>query len=147
MINWLDVLLMIRYLSDIFWHFLTQPMVFPWNDGRNSILMMRHYPGLGSASKWMKQIFNQSEALPRSESWHIIIMEFLWLFLKSHFAGKPVLASQNESCFLRLRVDSLRGANKGNFQYTEGSEAEMFSGTTQFPALVLGSHHPCMSLF
>ena len=33
---------------------------------RNSILMMRHYPDLGSASDWMKQIINQSGVLPRS---------------------------------------------------------------------------------
>ena len=33
---------------------------------RNSILMTRQYPDLGSASHWVKQIFNQSEALSRS---------------------------------------------------------------------------------
>ena len=35
------------------------------NERRNSMLMTRHYPDLVSASDWMKQIFNQSEALPR----------------------------------------------------------------------------------
>ena len=35
------------------------------NDYRNSILMTRHYPELGSASDWLKQIFRQSDAKPR----------------------------------------------------------------------------------
>ena len=35
------------------------------NERRNSILMTGHCSDLGSASDWMKQIFNQSEALPR----------------------------------------------------------------------------------
>ena len=30
-------------------------------------------------------------------------MEFLHSFLSHHFAGKPVVASQNVSCFLKLR--------------------------------------------
>ena len=37
---------------------------------RNSILMKRHYPDLGSASDWLNQISHaddQSEALPRSK--------------------------------------------------------------------------------
>ena len=38
---------------------------------------------LGSASDWMKQIFNQSEALPS-----IISMEFSRSFLRSQFSGK-----------------------------------------------------------
>ena len=37
---------------------------------RNSILMTCHYPDLGTVPDWMKQIFNQSEALPRSH-WHL----------------------------------------------------------------------------
>ena len=32
------------------------------NDRRNSILITRHYPDLGSAPDWLKQFFNQSEA-------------------------------------------------------------------------------------
>ena len=39
------------------------------NERRNSILMMCHYPDLGSASDWLKREgfrFNQSETLPRS---------------------------------------------------------------------------------
>ena len=43
---------------------------------------------------------NQSEALPRSGQWCIISMEFLHLFLRSHFAGKPGEASWNVGYFL-----------------------------------------------
>ena len=41
---------------------------------------------------------NQSEAVPSSG----ISMEFLCSFLRRHFAGKPVVASRNVGCFLRL---------------------------------------------
>ena len=44
--------------------------------------------------------FNQSEALPRSGRKHFISMEFLRLFLRRHFAGKPVVVSEN----VRYRV-------------------------------------------
>ena len=64
--------------------------------------MTPHYPNLGSASDWLKICFIQSEALPRSEQWPVISMEFLRSFLRSHFAGKPPMASQNAGCFLRI---------------------------------------------
>ena len=35
------------------------------------------------------------EALPGSEQWHIISMEFLRLFPRHHIAGKPVVALQS----------------------------------------------------
>ena len=62
----------------------------------------RHYPDLDSTSDWWKQIFNQSEVLPRSGYWHVISMEFQRSFLRRHFEGKPVVASRNVGCFLRL---------------------------------------------
>ena len=37
------------------------------NDYRNSILMTRHYPELGSASDWLRQIFRQSHA--KTQTW------------------------------------------------------------------------------
>ena len=46
---------------------------------RNSILMACHYPDLGSASDWSKQI---SLAAPPMRS----------SVLRLHFAGKPVVA-------------------------------------------------------
>ena len=45
---------------------------------------------------------SQSKALPRSGQWRVISMEFLRSFLRRHFAGKPVVASWNVGCFLRL---------------------------------------------
>ena len=48
-------------------------------------LMMRHYPDVCSSSDWMKQIINQSGALPRSK--YCCVMEFLRSFLRLHFAG------------------------------------------------------------
>ena len=45
---------------------------------------------------------DQSEALPRSAQWRVISMEFLRSFLRHHLAGKPVVASPNVSCFLKL---------------------------------------------
>ena len=43
----------------------------------------------------------QSEALPRSESWHVISKEFLRSFFRRHSVGKQVVACWNVSCFLR----------------------------------------------
>ena len=48
-------------------------------------------------SKFVTQ-HNQSESGWR----YVIIMEFLYSFLRRHFAGKPVAASRNVGCFLRL---------------------------------------------
>ena len=47
-----------------------------------------------------KICFNQSEALPRSGYWWVISMEFLCLFLRRHFMGKPVVVSWNVGCSL-----------------------------------------------
>ena len=47
---------------------------------------------------------DQSEALPRSGKWRVIGMEFLRSFLRRHLAGKPVVASSNVDCFLRLEI-------------------------------------------
>ena len=45
------------------------------NERRNSILMTRHYPDLGSASDCLFFFFNQSEALPTSGRWRVISMD------------------------------------------------------------------------
>ena len=65
------------------------------NEHRNSILMMRHYLDLGSASDWLNQIFQVVRPIRST-------MEFLRSFLRRHLAGKPVVASPNVGCFLRL---------------------------------------------
>ena len=73
------------------------------NERRNSILTTRHNPDLGSASDRRKQI--SYAARPIRSTTQIsrrcfISMEFLRPFLRRHFAGKRVVASQNVGCFL-----------------------------------------------
>ena len=46
------------------------------NERRNSILMTRHYPDMGCASDWIKQISNLSGAL------HSAQLPFLSIFLR-----------------------------------------------------------------
>ena len=68
---------------------------------------MYHFPGLGSASDWTKQSFKQSEALP-------VVMRHQYgisaLISQTSFpGGKPVVASQNVCCFLRLNAKAELG--------------------------------------
>ena len=51
---------------------------------------------LGRAVDWLKICFIQSGA---QFTWRVIRMEFLRLFLRRHFAGKPVVASWNVGFF------------------------------------------------
>ena len=79
------------------------------NEHRNSILTMHLYPDLGILVLligWIESPtqHNQSEALPTSGEWRVISMEFLCSFLRSDLAGKPVVASPNVGCFLRLTI-------------------------------------------
>ena len=46
--------------------------------------------------------YDLSESLPSSGWWHVVTMEFLNSFFRRFFAGKPVVASWNVGCFLRL---------------------------------------------
>ena len=67
-------------------------------------LMMSHYPDLGRASDWMKQI-SLAAQLIRSTTLIWVVThhqcEFLHLFISCHFAGKPVVTSQTFSCFFK----------------------------------------------
>ena len=65
---------------------------------RNSILMTCTTQLLLIGRARREILFNQSEALPRSGYWHVISMEFRLNFC-SHFAGKPVIESQNVGWF------------------------------------------------
>ena len=49
---------------------------------------------MGSASDWIKQICNQSEALPSSDSDASSTLSFFVLFLKRHFAVENLLCFQ-----------------------------------------------------
>ena len=80
----------------------TNSLLVKWrlrNEHKNSILMTRHFPDLVSTFDWLKICFIQSEALSRSGWWRIITIEFLCLFLRRHFMGKPVCGSRNVCCF------------------------------------------------
>ena len=45
---------------------------------------------------------NQKHLIPSPGWWYVISMKFLRSLLRRHFAGKPVAASRNVGCFLRL---------------------------------------------
>ena len=84
-----------------------------WNKHRNSILMTRHYPELGSASDWLYRkgnLLQPISTLPRAEKGHVISIKFLQSFfsIRRHFTRKPLVASRNVGCFLRLRQLHMR---------------------------------------
>ena len=43
-------------------------------------------------------------ALANQSVTHVFSMDFVRLFLRRHFAGKPVEFSQNVGCFLKLQI-------------------------------------------
>ena len=91
-------------------HLATLPLVFPPNDVREKSAEIPYWWRVTTQSwvvlliGWIKfpTRYYQSEALPKSGYWRVISMEFLRSFLRSHLAGKPVVASPNVGCFLRL---------------------------------------------
>ena len=73
------------------------------NKHRNSILLTRHYPDLGRASDWSKEIFSQSEAQPWSWKWRVMSMEFLHSFLdQTSFRGETCGGIGKRRLFSRL---------------------------------------------
>ena len=67
---------------------------------------------MGSASDWIKQIFNQSEALPSSDSDASSTLNFFVLFLKRHFAVENLLCfSTLASCDLSFFVGNAWSLN------------------------------------
>ena len=81
-------------------HFATPPDhwfprgMTPKERAQKFLIMTCPFQDLGSACDWLKQI----------PLWQVISMEFLYSFLWRHFAVKPLMASRNVSCFLRLRL-------------------------------------------
>ena len=66
-----------------------------WNERRNSILMMCHYPDLGSASDWLNQISHAARPIRSTTQIWVVTRhqcEFLHSFLRRHFARKSVVA-------------------------------------------------------
>ena len=56
------------------------------------------FPCEMTCEKWSQKFHTYDVSLPRSG---IISMESLHSFLRRHFAGKPVMASQNAGCLLK----------------------------------------------
>ena len=73
--------------------YFATPLVSPLNDVWETSAEIP-YSNLCGASNWMKQILNQSEALPRSGQWHVISMKFLQTLFP---LGKSVVARQEMS--------------------------------------------------
>ena len=75
------------------------------NERRNSILMTRHYPDLGSASDWSCRVGNSIPPI-RSNTQICVVTRHQYgipcSFLRRHLVGKPVVALPNVRCFLRL---------------------------------------------
>ena len=71
------------------------------NERRNSILMTRHYPHLGSASDWSCRVGNFIQPIRSTTQiwWRVISIEFPLSFLRRHLAGKPVVVLPNVGCF------------------------------------------------
>ena len=67
------------------------------NDRRNTILMTRHYPGLGSASDLSCRVGNLIQPI-RSTTQIWVVMQ--WCVIGMEW--KPVVALPNVGCFLRL---------------------------------------------
>ena len=83
------------YVSSNWWCVTTQlwvvPLIgwrkFPSTHDQSEALPRSQIPDLGSASDWLQ---------------HDMGMEFSCLFVRCHFARKPVVSSWNVSCFLKL---------------------------------------------
>ena len=73
-----------------------------------AIMMMCHYPDLGSGSDWSKICLNQSEELTSSG--------FLQSFLRCHFTGKLLVILRDVGCFLKLPVISINKPLRTNAQ-------------------------------
>ena len=71
------------------------------NKRKNSILMTCRLPYLVSASDWLCPVGNLLPPIRNTIQIWVYSMEFLRLFLRGHFALKPVLVSWNVGCFLR----------------------------------------------
>ena len=65
------------------------------NERRNSILMTRHYPDLGSASDWLNQISHAVRPIRSTKKYGISV-----LVPQTSFGGET---SSVAKCFLRLR--------------------------------------------
>ena len=84
------------------------PTKWPLRDEcRNSILMMHHYPDLGSASDWLCHVGNLFQTI-KSATQILVVTCHQWgisvLSSQTIFCGETMVASQNVGCFLTLTL-------------------------------------------
>ena len=100
-------------------HLATLPLVFLPNDVWETRAEIPYWWRLGSASDWLNQISHAARPI-RSTSKICVVtrhqfLNFLRSFLGRHLAGKPVVASPNVGCFLRLsRITHLSKEKKND---------------------------------
>ena len=69
---------------------------------RRRPMMTRHYQDLGSDSDWSCRERNLLQPIrSTTQIWVVTRHQFLCSFLRRHFAGKPVVASQNVGFFFQ----------------------------------------------
>ena len=91
-------------------HLATLPLSFPAkcrlrSERKSSVLMTRHHPDPGSASDWLNQISHVAWPMrSTTQIWVVTCHQYgiCGSFLRCHLAGKPVVASPNVGCFVRL---------------------------------------------
>ena len=91
------------------------------NERRNSILMTRHYPDLGSASDWLKEISYAARPIR-------ITTQTFMAFLRRRFNGEPVVVSRNVGCFLRLSINFAGHSFQLPWNYPGGYSWEFLVG-------------------
>ena len=67
--------------------------------------MTAHYPDLGCASDWLNQISHTAQPIrSTTQTWVVTRHQYglSTLVSQTHLTGKPVVASPNVGCFLRL---------------------------------------------
>ena len=85
-------------------HFATSPQVCSRN---NVWKMSAEHTFWWHVTTWVVFLIGWNKLSANQKHYgvgHVIIMEFLHSFLGRHFLGKPVVASLNVGCFLRLGV-------------------------------------------
>ena len=77
--------------------------------------MTRHYPDLGSASDWLKQVFHAARPI-RSTTKIWVMTRYQYAIpapvSQKSFSGKPVVQSQNVSRFFFLKKKKKKMKNR-----------------------------------
>ena len=101
---------MVWFWFDVVWENNWFPREMTWagrNERRNSILMTRHYPDLGSVAHRSWRVGNLLQPIISTSQIRVVThlfisMKFLYSFPRRHFARKPaMLGLRNVGCFLK----------------------------------------------